>query len=274
MVDVVVIFPAWTLLVNLYSARITRLLLRNIGEEPWERLARSMQFQKAAREVAEAMVTNLADVNARSWREAAMKSGKGRKIYEALQREIATANLRPALLQIARRNAELIQSVPPRIAQQVTQHAQQMVEEGRRPEEIERELKVIAPRLTRSHAEFIARTEVSRSESQLTEIRAKNIDIPAYQWQSSEDARVRPSHRNMDKVIVFWNDPPDPERLIGLKSNPGKYHAGSSYRCRCLELPLISLDEVSWPARVFMNGNIVLMRRAQFAAIAGYQRAA
>ena len=76
------------------------------------------------------------------------------------------------------------------------------------------------------------------------------------------------------KRIVFWNDPPDPERLIGLKSNPGHYHAGSTYRCRCLELPIISLDEVSWPARVYVNENIIRMRRAQFAALAGYQRAA
>src|ERR1035438_2812112 len=154
-------FPAWTRLVNLYSSRITRLLLSNIAEEPWERLVRTTQFQKAAREVAEAMVTNLADVNARSWREAAMKSGKGRKIYESLQREIQTANLRPALLQIARRNADLIQSVPERIAQQITRQAQQMVEEGRRPEEIQRELKAIAPRLTKSHAEMLARTSIS-----------------------------------------------------------------------------------------------------------------
>jgi len=268
------IFPAWTRLVNLYSARITRLLLQNIGEEPWERLVRTTQFQKAAREVAEAMVTNLADVNARSWREAAMKSGKGRKIYEALQQEIQSANLRPALLQIANRNAELIQSVPAKVAQQITKHAQTLYEEGRRPEEIQRELKLVAPRLSRSHAELIARTEVSRSESQITEIRAKNIDIPCYQWWTSQDKRVRASHRHMHNVIVFWNDPPDPEKLIGLTSNPGHYHAGCTYRCRCLELPIVSLDEIQFPVKVYMHENIVTMRRAQFAALAGYQRAA
>lgn len=267
-------FSAWTRLVNLYSDRIVRLLLQNIGEEPWERLARSTQFKRAAREVAEAMVTNLADVNARSWREAAMKSGKGRKIYEALQAEIETANLRPALRLIARRNAELIQSVPERVAQQITNQAQRMVEEGRRPEEIQRDLKVMAPRLTRSHARMIARTEISRSESQLTEIRAKNIDIPAYQWQTSEDARVRPSHRNMDKVIVFWGDPPSPEALIRKPSTLGKYHAGCCPNCRCLALPLVSLDEVRWPHKVFIGNSVTMMRRNQFAALAGYQRAA
>jgi SPP1 gp7 family putative phage head morphogenesis protein len=258
----------------MYSDRITRLLLSNIGEEPWERLVRTMQFQKAAREVAEAMVTNLADVNARSWREAAMKSGKGRKIYEALQREIQTANLRPALIQIARRNADLIQSVPERIAQQIARQAQQMVEEGRRPAEIERALKVVAPRLTRAHAQLIARTEISRSESQLTEIRAKNIDIPAYQWTSSADARVRPSHRNLNGVIVFWNEPPNPEALIGQRVSHAAYHAGCIWNCRCLEIPIVSLDELSWPAKLYQYGQIRRVTRAQFAALAGYQRAA
>jgi hypothetical protein len=39
-------------------------------------------------------------------------------------------------------------------------------------------------------------------------------------------------------------------------------------------LPIVSLDEIQFPVKVYMHENIVTMRRAQFAALAGYQRAA
>jgi SPP1 gp7 family putative phage head morphogenesis protein len=220
------------------------------------------------------MVTNLADVNARSWREAAMKSGKGRKIYEALQQEIQSANLRPALLQIANRNAELIQSVPAKVAQQITKHAQTLYEEGRRPEEIQRELAVIAPRLTKAHARLIARTEIGKAETELTKVRAENIGIDWTVWQTSDDQRVRASHRNLNGVILRFSDPPDPDKLIHKHSTLGPALPGAQPNCRCVSLPLIDLSEVSWPHKVFMYGNITRMTRAQFAALAGYQRAA
>jgi SPP1 gp7 family putative phage head morphogenesis protein len=175
---------------------------------------------------------------------------------------------------IARLNAELIRSVPERIAQQITNQAQRMVEEGRRPEEIQRELKVIAPRHTKAHARLIARTEIGKAETELTRVRAENIGIEWTVWQTSDDQRVRPSHKNLNGVILRFDDPPDPDRLIGKRSTLGAALPGAQPNCRCVSLPLIDLDEVRFPARVFMNNNIVRMTRSQFASFAGYQRAA
>ena len=266
------IFNSWTRLVNFYSGLIIDLLSQ--GErQPWESLMNNTAFQEQARTVADAMVGELAKVNAKSWREAAFKSQNGRKIYKALQEEIRRANLQPHLDAIAERNARLIRTLPSKIAQQVTEHAQTLFQEGKRPEEIQRELKLVAPRMTKAHARLIARTEISRSETDLSRVRAENIDIPAYQWQTSEDQRVRPSHRKMDKVLVFWNDPPSPESLVGEKG-VGHYHCGQIWNCRCVALPVVTLDEISWPARLYQSGSIRRITRHQFAALAGYQKAA
>ena len=131
----------------------------------------------------------------------------------------------------------------------------------------------MAPKMRQSHIELISRTSVSTAETDITRARAESIDISAYQWASSEDSRVRPSHRKMDKVLVFWNDPPSPEALIGERDQ-GHYHAGQWFRCRCLCLPIISLDEISFPARLYRAGSIQRITRGNFAALAGYKKAA
>jgi SPP1 gp7 family putative phage head morphogenesis protein len=265
------IFPAWSRLCAMYAGRITRLLS---GEEPWERLVRSEEFRERADEVAEAMVRQVMVENARSWRDAAFKSGRGRKIYEALQRELRTKNLQPYLSEIARRNAELIKSLPDKVAQQITEHAQTLYQEGKRPEEIRRELKLVAPRMTRAHANLIARTEIGKAETAITVGRAESIDINWGVWETSKDQRVRDSHRNLSGVLVRFDDPPDPDRLIGKPSRLGRALPGEQPNCRCLLLPLISLDEISWPHKVFRMGSITRMTRGNFAALAGYPKAA
>lgn len=92
---------------------------------------------------------------------------------------------------------------------------------------------------------------------------AQSIGIEWYQWATSEDARVRRSHRKMNHVLVAWRDPPSPEALIGEKS-PGRYHAGELEGCRCVSLPVTSLDLISWPARVYTGGRIIRMSKGQF----------
>ena len=132
----------------------------------------------------------------------------------------------------------------------------------------------MAPKLAENRIRLIARTEISRAETDLTRARAERIGADWYQWATSEDQRVRKSHKNMDKVLVAWNDPPNPEVLVNEKSNAGHYNGGSTYNCRCLCLPIISLDEISWPARVYSAGSITRMTRAKFSKLSGYQIAA
>jgi len=84
------------------------------------------------------------------------------------------------------------------------------------------------PLASANRVKLIARTETGKAYTMLTMAQSEDLDIPAYEWETSIDARVRSSHNHMQGVIVFWHDPPSPEALIGIKS-VGKYHAGNIY---------------------------------------------
>jgi uncharacterized protein with gpF-like domain len=114
---------------------------------------------------------------------------------------------------------------------------------------------------------MLARTEVSSTATSISEARAQHLSLPAYEWLSSEDRRVRPAHKIMDHVIVFWSDPPAPEALDGIPSRLGHYHAGRAPNCRCDPNVIVDLDQISFPARVYHDGRIERMSRARFSKL-------
>jgi SPP1 gp7 family putative phage head morphogenesis protein len=233
-----------------------------------------IRFYKAALTLAREMAKAVASSNAKSWREAAMKSYRGRQIYEALQAELKREGLVLPLEQIAIRNAELISSVPQDIAERITARAAKLRNEGKRAAEIEQDIRAWAPQLAKIRIKLIARTEIAKSSSNLTQARAQNIGLDWYQWLSSMDQRVRPSHQKMNLVLVNWNHPPDPERLIGEKSTGHPYNCGDIWNCRCSPAPLADLAEVRWPCKVHDGNRIVTMKRVEFERLAGVEKIA
>jgi len=222
------------------------------------------KFQAMAYRLAYRMSKLVAAENAKSWHSAAMKSTRAREIYRALQEEIKRTGLQPELQVIAARNAKLIRSVPSMIAQHLTQKAVTLQQEGKRDLEIIAELKRLAPKLTKSKMRLISRTEIARAGTDLDKLRAENLGLEWAVWSTSEDQRVRPSHRNLDGVLMNWNDPPQPESLIGEKSTLGRGFGGQFPNCRCSMLSLANLDEIKWPTRLYRNGAITRVTRAQF----------
>ncbi len=265
------ILTSWRRLVSLYETRIGALLS---GKVTWEELAESAVFRRAALRAAQDMVSGVARVNERTWRAAAMKSMRSRDIFEALEEEVARKGFSRTVNAIANRNARLICSVPAEVAKATTNRAAELQRQGARATEIERELRAQAKRITTWRISLIARTEVSRAEADLTRYRAESIGVEFYQWETADDSRVRDSHENLNHVLVAWQDPPQPEKLIHQKSTLGPGHAGQFPNCRCFGAPLVSLDEVKWPARVHRNGRIVRMTRPEFQRWSGAKIAA
>ena len=265
----------WRRLISEYEADLRALFhaYQVLGREGLADAELSRRFEQAAERVASRMVTGLSRVNYRNWREAAFKSGNGKRIFAGLKGELAETHVRRTLERIARENARLITSVPQTVARVITTKAIEAQAGGKRSSEIESELRELAPRLGEAKIRLIARTEISKAETAITQTRSQQIGANWYQWSTSEDERVRKSHRNMDKVLVAWDDAPSPEALIG-EHNYGRYHSGSTFNCRCVSLPIITLDEISFPARVYRGGVIARMNRRDFGRIAGLPLAA
>lgn len=112
---------------------------------------------------------------------------------------------------------------------------------------------------------------MDKPEIQKTFIRDKldcdKLGIPAYIWRTCKDQRVRKSHSNLDDVIVFWNEPPDAEELVGEESSLGESHAGEYNGCRCYGEPIIRLEFVKWPHKVYYKGKIQNMTEEEFEII-------
>lgn len=209
------------------------------------------------------MVGGLLNAGEKTWRQAARESHNGRAIYEALRNELQGPIGGVVASQI-NRNAEIIKSLPLDVARQVTSYISDESIRGRRASAIVEDLQRKFPDMTRKKAALIARTETSKTSTALTRARAESVGIPSYVWRTSEDSRVRDSHEIMNGVIVFWRDPPSPERLLGKKNPPAPYHAGDIYNCRCYCQPVVNLDYVKWPCKVYVGGVITKMTRLQF----------
>jgi SPP1 gp7 family putative phage head morphogenesis protein len=226
-------------------------------------------FETASESIASRMATQMKVENARSWKAAARAGSRGREILSALREELEAGNVGARVREIVRENASLISSIPEEIRERISAEISDLEERGRRPEEIAEFLRERVPELTRSRAALIARTETSKSATALTRARSEDLGLDWYEWATSEDARVRPAHRLMDKVLVNWTDPPAPERLARIKSTLGHYHAGNCPNCRCDSYPVLNIDDLKWPHKVYWRGTIRMYTRSKFAALSG-----
>lgn len=223
----------------------------------------SYQYQKYIMSAVKRMVTPIADINAKTWREAARKSTRGRFLYDLLVEELQQGKdvlINDQLIE----NAALIKTLPNDVAEKVVKDIADETLKGKRARSIEKVIRQETDKHSRASARLIARTEVAKTQSALTRVRAQSLDMQWYVWRTALDGnRVRSSHRLMEGVLVNWNDPPSPEALAGEKS-VGHYHAGNIWNCRCFSEVLVDVDDVKWPHKVYRNGQIQTMSKSEF----------
>lgn len=225
--------------------------------------SKSRTFGEWAEALAHTFVTHTLEENARTWRQAAAMSGQGSTIRRALEHEM-DGPVGRRVDELIAENANYIKSVPESVSQQLVKHVQSKTYEGSRVAYKSDEFKAIVGNMSNAHAKLISRTETSKAMSALTQARAEYTGHDWYIWHTSEDQRVRKSHKNMDNVLCRFSDPPAPEELIGERS-AGKYSPGNIYNCRCYAAPVILWRKVEWPHRVYANGSINSMNKTQFA---------
>lgn len=212
------------------------------------------------------MVLPISTTNMRTWREAAKKSTRGKMLYAALVEEFQKGTYRQIQNQIIE-NVSLIKTLPEDTAAKVVKDITDATLRGIRARSIEKLIIDKTREHSRASARLIARTEVSKTSTAITKARSEQLDIRWYVWRTALDGdRVRKSHRNMEGVLVNWNDPPSPEALVGEKS-VGFYHAGNIWNCRCYPEPLLEVEDVKWPHKVYKDGSIKTMSKSQFEEI-------
>jgi SPP1 gp7 family putative phage head morphogenesis protein len=241
------------------------------GETDPETIARKLRdisknpsFHEYAVARAAKMATQTNKSVSSTWRAASKEVGRGSELYDNIMRSL-TENP-GAYYDIIQANAAYITSVPAEAADWIIQKVQEESLKGRRSSDIMEDILQGYPDMLKTKAKLIARTEVSKAQTALTQSRAKRLGLDWYIWRTSEDGRVRKSHDHMKGVLIRWSDPPDPEKLSQQKDvkSYGRYHAGEIFNCRCYPEPIVGLDFVDFPAKVYYGGKIVRMTRSKF----------
>lgn len=177
-----------------------------------------------AQAAAARMVSEVNFQNERAW------LNHGRTMGREMAREIAGAPTGEYARQRLAENVHLIKSLPTEAAARVHRLTLEALADSTRAREIAKEI-ARSGEVTSSRATLIARTEVARTASAMTEARAVHIGSESYIWRTARDEDVRPSHRDMEGKTVKWSDPPTLDNMTG--------HAGCFPNCRCYPEPVI-----------------------------------
>jgi SPP1 gp7 family putative phage head morphogenesis protein len=210
--------------------------------------------------------------NSISWKEAARSGANGRKIYEMLRGNIS-GGIGLKINQMVYENSTLIKNLPEKIANTINHHIYMQFTQGVRSEAIVEQIRPYMQHAKEYQIERLARTEVSKADTAITRARAEDINLDWYIWKNSQDARVRKSHKIMENVVIPWSEPPSPEILAHEKSE-GYYAPGEIYNCRCVALPVVRLEQLTFPIVIYYRGGLHRMGYAQFAGISGLRKLA
>ena len=235
--------------------------------------SKAQDIQDASATLASRMVSWTSVANMKTWRAAAAKSTNARKLYGLLQKELTGTVTGARIATIIRENAAYISSLPLEAAQTLVDEVTKAQQAGARPGTVQKMLRTRFPELLRSRVALISRTETAKASLALTQARCADIGVNFAEWMTSEDARVRPSHKAMDKIIFALDDLPDPEVLHGEPSH-GHYGPGGIFNCRCTIAPLLDIDDVTWPRKVHRHGTLQQMNKQQFITAFNLQSAA
>lgn len=180
-----------------------------------------------AESAAAKMLFDVGKSDERAWRERSAEIGRG------LAKEIAEAPTGDLMRAKLAEQVTLIKSLPINAAQRVHDLAIKAVADGSRAGEIAAEI-MRTGEVTRSRAVLIARTEVARTASALTQARAEHVGSEGYLWETAGDSAVRDDHAELDGRYFRWDSPPIADKRTGARAHPG-----GIYNCRCVASPVI-----------------------------------
>lgn len=119
-------------------------------------------------------------------------------------------------------NVRLIKTIPDRYFGEVEGIIRRGTTQGLSSKEMIKEISVRYD-VSKNRAKIIARDQTSKANAALAERRQADLGVEQYVWESSDDERVRPTHKKADGKTFNWDDPP----------SYTEGHPGHAIMCRC-----------------------------------------
>jgi len=178
-----------------------------------------------ANRVAAGFIASVNRTNQQAW------SARSQAIATRLKTEMATSRIGQVAQQLQSEQVTLIQSIPIEAGIRAQRLAMSAATGGRRADDVAAEL-LKTEQVTTSRATLIARTEIAKANSAITQARAEFVGATHYIWRTAGDGDVRESHAELDGQVFRYDDPPS----VGDEGNhgPGEYP-----NCRCYSEPII-----------------------------------
>lgn len=173
-----------------------------------------------AEAVSNRLISTLEIADDAMWRERSYQISAGLRDLIAGSQGMATRS-------IIQEQVKLFKSLPLEAADRVYDIHNQAIEaviSGKRSSELKKEI-MRTGEVTESRARTIARTEVGRASTTITQARSTAIGSRGYIWRTADDSDVRHSHKQMEGQYVDWATPPTLDGMTG--------HAGQFPNCRC-----------------------------------------
>lgn len=162
---------------------------------------------------------------------------QAQEMSRALRDELRRAPTGETMRELMAEQVTLIKSIPLDAAERVHRLTIEALEDSTRAAAISKAIQE-SGEVAKSRADLIARTEVSRAATSLTEARARAVGSTHYIWRTSGDSDVRAGHRAMEGKVCSWAEPPDVDENGRIMN----FHPGQIWNCRCWAEPIISED--------------------------------
>ena len=180
-----------------------------------------------ADKTANRIIEDVRRINDRSWKS---YSAISKKHSQELRKALKNPRFAKTIKGLKKEASMLITSLPDTASKKAVEYANDYAIRGMRAEDLIDKVQKLGS-VTKNRAKLIARTEIARATTIMTQSRAVSIGSNSYIWHSSTDGRVRDSHAEMNGEEVFWANPPTLDGLTG--------HAGEFPNCRCWPEPVI-----------------------------------
>lgn len=148
-------------------------------------------------------------------------------------------------------NAGLITKLKDETISDISRITQEGVRQGRRIEAVQKDLEKRF-KISRNRAKLIARDQVAKLNASITEKRQTALGIKTYTWRTSNDERVRATHKATNGKLMRWDNrnvysKDNGKTWINRTSSMVKLHPGEDFQCRCYAEADIEplLDEVN-----------------------------